>query len=281
MEKQRGLGKSLPFWTLAIAVAGYAAYSQAFAEEGADSKNGLTRQRRSHWAPYDESRPLPPVVTPGRAPGDPPSDAIRLFDGKDLSKWRKRDKDEPASCKVENGYFEVINSGYIVTIEKFRDVQLHIEWQAPSPPRNDSQFRGNSGIFFMDRYELQILDSYNNKTYADGSAAAIYSQHPPIANVCRPPGEWQTYDVVFRAPRFKEGKIVESARLTVFHNGALVHHNAEVYGPTLQAPTSYGAKDDVKEGAISIQDHGDNQVVRFRNVWARKLSLTEESNENE
>ncbi len=278
MLKRQCCSGTWVFLALAAGVAGYLVYSQAFADEGPDWKKGLPQQYKSKWLVSDDSRPLPTVVKPAATPGAPPSDAIVLFDGKDLSKWKKQGKDEAAGWKVEDGYFEMNSSGSISTKENFRDVQLHIEWRAPTPPHGSSQGRGNSGIFLMDRYELQVLDSFDNVTYADGSAASVYSQHPPLVNACRPPGEWQTYDVVFRAPRFKDGKAVEGGRFTVFHNGVIVQHNAEDYGPTVyRALASYSAKDDVKEAPISIQDHGDKQPVRFRNIWARKIDLEGEA----
>jgi len=245
------------------------------AQEGPDWNKDLPRQHKSKWLVSDSTRPEATVVKPGAEPGAPPSDAIVLFDGKDLSKWRKQGKDEPAGWKVENGYMEMTPTGTISTREKFGDMQLHIEWRAPTPPKGQSQGRGNSGIFFMDHYELQVLDSFNNKTYADGHAASVYAQHPPLVNACRPPGEWQTYDVVFRAPRFKGKEVAEPGRLTVFHNGVLVQHNAEIYGNcTYRGLAQYTPHE--PELPLTIQDHGDKQPVRFRNIWARKLDLTGE-----
>lgn len=238
---------------------------------------GLPRQHKSKWLVSDRNRPEAPVVTPGAKPGDPPADAIILFDGKSTTQWHKQGSNEPIGWKVVDGDLEMVKSGSIATVEKFSDVQLHIEWRAPNPPQSADQARGNSGIFFQGRYELQVMDSYKNKTYTDGQAASLYAQHPPLANAARPPGEWQVYDAVWRAPRFdSSGKVAEPGRITVFHNGVLVQHNAEVFGETVyRQRAKYGAA----HGADSLvlQDHGDNQPVRFRNIWARKLELTEEN----
>ena len=265
-------------WCLLLIMVGLAAYfvyPVATAQEGPDWNKGLPRQHKSKWLVSDGSRPPPREVTPGAQPGMLPSDAIVLFDGKDLSKWRKSGKSDPAEWKVEDGYMEMTPTGSISTVEKFGDVQLHIEWRAPTPPKGVSQGRGNSGIFLMERYELQVLDSYKNKTYSDGSAASIYAQHPPLVNASRPPGEWQVYDVVFRAPRFKDGKVLEPGRMTVFHNGVLAQHNTEVFGSTIYRELAKYTPHEA-EAPISIQDHGDKQPVRFRNIWARRLDLSEE-----
>ncbi|MBI4604928.1 MAG: DUF1080 domain-containing protein [Planctomycetes bacterium] len=251
---------------------------EALADAADDWNKGLPRQYKSKWLVSDAKRPLPRVVAPAAQPGAPPADAIVLFDGKDLSKWRKTGTDKPAEWKVENGYMEMTPTGSISTVDKFGDCQLHIEWRAPSPPQKEDQARGNSGVFFMDRYELQVLDSHDNKTYADGSAASVYAQHPPLVNACRLPGEWQTYDVVWRAPRFVDGKVAEPARITVFHNGVLVHHNAEVYGPvTYRGLAKYSPHE--PEAPLGLQDHGDRQPVRFRNIWIRRLDLSPEPTE--
>ena len=223
------------------------------------------------WAIHDMTRPLPPVVNPGPAgpPVSAPSDAVVLFDGKDLSLWENA-KGEPAGWKVENGYMEVVaKTGSIRTKKGFGDCQLHIEWATPAVISGEGQGRGNSGVFLMDTYEVQVLDSYNNRTYADGQAAAIYGQYPPLVNASRGPGEWQTYDIIFHRPRFDaEGKLVEAARMTVFHNGVLVHDNAELTGRTAhKARPPYRVHAD--KLPLSLQDHGN--PVRYRNVWLREL----------
>ncbi len=223
------------------------------------------------WPVHDPNRPQPPVVTPGPAgpPAAPPSDAVVLFDGRDLSAWQG-EKGGPARWKVENGYVEVVaKTGSIKTARGFGDCQLHVEWMAPDPPSGEGQGRGNSGVFLMDTYEVQVLDCYGNQTYADGMTAAIYGQHPPLVNACRKPGEWQTFDIVFRRPRFdKNGKLESAARMTVFHNGILVHDAAELTGPTAhKARPPYAAHAD--RLPISLQDHGN--PTRFRAIWLREL----------
>jgi hypothetical protein len=230
-------------------------------------------QNLGDWPQHSMTRPRPPVVDPGPyvPTAKPPSDAIVLFDGKSLASWRSADSTHgPARWKVENGYMEVVaGTGAIETVRGFGDVQLHVEWATPAPPHGESQERGNSGVFLMGRYELQVLDSYKNDTYPDGQAAAIYGQYPPMVNASRPPGQWQTYDIVFRRPRFDaQGKVLQPARMTVLHNGVLVHDNDVLVGPTAnQARPPYLAHPD--KLPLSLQDHGN--PTRFRNVWVREL----------
>jgi hypothetical protein len=223
------------------------------------------------WAQHDRNRPAPTVVTPGAPVSAPaPSDAIVLFDGKDLSRWRGKKDQQPARWKVENGHLEVVKgTGDIETVQPFGDCQLHIEWMAPDPPVGTDQDRGNSGVFFMGIYELQVLDSYRSATYADGQAGAIYGQYPPLVNAMRPPGEWQAYDAVFRAPRFgPDGKVLKPARITAFHNGVLIQDAQDVMGPTTnKVRTPYSVHAD--KLPLSLQDH--SHPVRFRNVWIREL----------
>src|SRR5687768_680566 len=254
-------GLRLPVLTLGTVAIGFAALAQNLGYSDTPFLPG------GKWRVHDGSRPQPRVVDPG-TPGAPPADAIVLFDGKDLSKWQNNGS--PAKWKVENGYFEVVrNTGTLETKESFSgDCQLHVEWMAPNPPRGSSQGRGNSGVFLMGRYEIQVLDSYESKTYPDGQAASIYGQHPPLVNASRKPGEWQSYDILFTGPRFKDGKVARPAYATVLHNGVAVHHHAELIGPMAHkviAPyTPHGEK-----GPIGLQDHGD--PVRFRNIWIREL----------
>jgi len=198
-----------------------------------------------------------------------PSDAVVLFDGTDLSKWRSEDEGM-ASWPVEDGAMAAIGKGEdIFTIQPFGDVQLHVEWAAPAPPRGKGQGRGNSGIFLMGLYEVQVLDSYQNDTYADGQAAAIYGQHPPLVNACRPPGQWQSYDIVFRRPRFlADGTLSTPARMTVFHNNVLVQDGAVFLGPTMWLQ-HLPYKPHLDKLPISLQDHGN--PVRYRNIWVREL----------
>lgn len=223
------------------------------------------------WAIHDPARPLPPTVDPGPAgpPVPAPSDAVVLFDGSSLDQWTDM-KGGPPRWKLENGYMEVVKgTGSIKTMRSFGDCQLHVEWSAPSSGAGQGQDRGNSGVFLMGLYEVQILDGYENKTYADGLTAAVYGQYPPLVNACRRPGEWQTYDIVFHAPRFAEdGKLIEPARLTVFHNGILAQDNVAPTGPT-----AHKARPPYKAHAamlpLSLQEHA--HPVRFRNIWIREL----------
>jgi hypothetical protein len=223
------------------------------------------------WPQHSRARPQPTVVTPG-APvfAPPPSDAVVFFGGASLDRWMHGDSSAPR-WRVVDGAFEVApGSGGLVTRDHFGDVQLHIEWMTPNPPRQEGQDRSNSGVFFGGgRYEVQVLDSYRNPTYPDGQAAAIYGQYPPLVNASRPPGEWQTYDIVYRRPRFgPDGAVITPAVLTVHHNGILVQDHRPLVGPT---SNGYRAPYEQHEDRlpISLQDHG--QPVRFRNVWVRDL----------
>jgi hypothetical protein len=243
---------------------------------GLASFQAASAQTLARWKAHDLARPHPPVVTPVglSAPHAPPSDAIVLFDGTDLSRWCSEDGG-PATWIVEEGAMvPSAKGGDIYTIQPFGDVQLHVEWASPSPPRSKSQGRGNSGVFLMGLYEIQILDSYENETYADGQAAALYGQYPPLVNACRPAGEWQTFDIVFRRPRFlPDGTLANPARMTAFHNGILVQDAAEFWGPTMWLQhLPYTLHPD--KLPISLQDHGN--PVRFRNIWLRELREHEE-----
>jgi len=231
-------------------------------------------QATMKWKIHDLNRPVPPVVDPGTpstqdAPGHPPSDAVVLFDGKDLSQWADKDG-KPARWKVESGYMEVLpGSGNISTREGFGDCQLHVEFAEPLPASGESQERGNSGVFLMGLYEMQVLDSYQNKTYADGQAASVYGQYPPLVNASRPPGQWQTYNIIFHGPRFdKNGKVIRPARVTILHNGVLVQDNVELTGPT-----AHGERPPYKAHPeklpLQLQDH--HNPVRYRNIWIREL----------
>jgi hypothetical protein len=270
---------------VASGVAGSRASADQAAAAAADQ--GFTDTPMLPGLPYhvhDPSRPHPRVVTPGRGPGQPPSDAEVLFDGRSLAKWTKATLGVPgnlgasgysvqsgdAPWKVENGYFEIVpGSGAIATRGRFGSVQLHVEWASPAPPRGTSQDRGNSGIFIMGLYEVQILDSYGSRTYADGQAGAVYGQWPPLVNATRPPGEWQTYDIVFEAPEIDGSQVRKPAYVTVFLNGIVLHNRKEVIGPTVYRDTpKYVAGP--SDGPIVLQDH--NHPVRFRNVWVRPLT---------
>ncbi|HEX7025061.1 MAG TPA: DUF1080 domain-containing protein [Gemmatimonadales bacterium] len=215
--------------------------------------------------------PAPPVINgvPAGPPALPPSDAIVLFDGKSLSQWRSADG-SPARWRIRNGYMEVAaGAGEISTVGSFGDVQLHVEWATPDPPRGTDQDRGNSGVFLMGRYEVQVLDSYGNVTYPDGQAGAVYGQYPPLVNASREPGVWQTYDIVFHRPRFGAGgSLLRPATLTVFHNGVLIQDAVPLTGPTAhQSRPAFEQHPD--KLPISLQDHG--HPVRYRNIWVRPL----------
>jgi len=222
------------------------------------------------WCGYhvhDPDRPAPKKVTPappditGKT-GEAPSDAVVLFDGENLSQW------QPSDWRIENGELIAV-SGNLTTKQAFGDCQLHIEWMAPDPPQGSFWDRGNSGVMLMDLFEIQIYDSYSEKIYPDGQAAAIYGQTPPMVNACRNPGQWQTYDIVFFAPVFENGKLKEPARVTVFHNGLLAHHNQEIYGPTGHRILPEYEKPIPEKLPLSLSAH--NNPVRFRNIWLRPL----------
>jgi hypothetical protein len=229
----------------------------------------------SEWRVHDSRRPQPRIVQPGTCstqdtPGQPPSDAIVLFDGQDLSQWVGRDGGKP-KWKVADGAMKVVaKTGNIETREHFGDCQLHVEWAAPAEVVGDSQGRGNSGVFLMGKYEIQVLDSYDNVTYADGHTAAIYGQYPPLVNASRAPGEWQTYDVCFVAPRFEGDKLVSPAYVTVIHNGVLVHHHQAIQGPTGHKVLASYTIPHAPTGPLMLQDH--NDPVRYRNIWIRPLT---------
>jgi hypothetical protein len=218
--------------------------------------------------------PQPPIVTPGTN-GSPPSDAIVLFDGSRESfeqNWIDENGKGPVWNFADGAMESVKKAGRLVTREEFGSCQLHLEFATPKMVMGDGQKRGNSGVFLMGRYEVQILDNYNNETYPDGQAGALYGRKKPLVNACRAPGEWQTYDIIFRRPRFdKNGNVVERATFTVLHNGVLVQNHTVLTGGTQwigpHAVTPYEAHGDT--GPIALQDHGN--PVRFRNVWIRKL----------
>ena len=234
--------------------------------------NDADAQTPPRWPVHAMDRPQPVIVDPGpfAASVPPPSDAITLFDGRSLDHWRSAaDTAGPARWRIEDGALVVApGTGDIATRRSFRDVQLHIEWLTP-PPEGEGQDRGNSGVFFMGLYEVQVLDSWRNTTYPDGQAAALYGQHPPLVNASRPPGQWQSYDIVFRAPRFDPaGTVLEPARATVFHNGVLVHDAVPFTGATAHRREAvYAAHED--RLPIRLQDHGN--PIRFRNIWVREL----------
>ena len=228
------------------------------------------------WHVHDPARPHPPVVTPSDKPGGPPSDALVLFDGKDLSHWTSHASTithagnaGPPEWKLGDGYVEAVpHTGDLATKERFGDIQLHVEWSSPDPPRGNSQARGNSGILLMGRYEVQVLDPWNNPTYADGQAAAIYGQWPPLANPGRRPGEWNVYDIVFEAPRLDGDKVLKPAIITVFFNGVLVQNHKESMGPMIYRQVAHYVAQPA-EDSLMLQNH--NDPVRYRNIWVRRV----------
>lgn len=226
---------------------------------------------------HDMSRPKPTVITPGTSStqdeaGKAPSDAVILFDGKDLSHWEAEGGGGEATFKIKGGYMEAAKPG-MQTKDKFGDIQLHAEWSEPEDIKGESQGRGNSGFYIMGRYEVQVLDSYKNETYADGQAAALYGQYPPLVNATRPPGQWNVYDVIFHRPHFDEsGKVTKPATVTVIHNGVLVQDHSELKGTTgHHSPGKYEKHPDREP--LHIQFHGN--PVRFRNIWVRDLEKAE------
>jgi len=228
------------------------------------------------WRAHDRNRPQPRKVVPGQPIPTPaaPSDAIVLFDGKDLSQWTGGGRGGVVSeprWKVENGYVELVpGGGSLVTKESFGDVQLHLEWT--TPPGADAsrvgQFRGNSGVILMGRYEIQVLSSYDNPTYPDGGAAGIYGLYPPMVNPCLPEGQWNSYDIVFEAPVFEQDKVVKRATVTMFFNGLLVHNRAELLGSTATLPIATYTPH-APELPLTLQGHAG--PARFRNIWIRRL----------
>lgn len=227
-------------------------------------------QSPRRWKIHDMNRPKPAKVQASLPlPVPPPSDAVVLFDGTDLSMWRAADGG-PAKWTIRDGsLIAAPGGGAVFTRDGYGDVQLHVEWAAPTPARGTGQGRGNSGVFLMGKYEVQVLDSAENVTYTDGQAAAVYGQYPPLVNASRPAGEWQAYDIVFRRPRFRpDGSVERPARITLLHNGVVVQDNSEVWGPTgwLQHLPYESHPDRLP---ISLQDHGN--PVLYRNLWLREL----------
>ena len=223
------------------------------------------------WHVHDGERPQPVVVTPGTfstqdQPGKPPSDAIVLFDGTNLDKWKN------TKWKVEDGAM-VVGGGTQESKDSFGDIQLHIEWASPVPAKGEGQNRGNSGVFLMGRYEVQVLDCFENQTYPDGQASAIYGTYPPLVNACRKPGEWQTYDIIWECPKFEGDKVVKNAVVTVIHNGIITQNHVTVMGNTnhqqIASYTPHGPT-----GPIRMQDHGN--PVKFRNIWVRPLKAADQ-----
>ena len=223
------------------------------------------------WLVHDVNRPAPPVVVPGSTSTEAPSDAIVLFDGTDLSKWTAGDGG-PAKWVVRDGYMEAVKDTHLVkSKQRFGSCQLHVEFATPARVTGRGQERGNSGVFLQGTYEVQVLDSYNNKTYPDGQCAALYGRAVPLVNACREPGEWQSYDIIYHRPVFEGEKVVRKATFTVLHNGVLVQDHVELPGGTdwrgPHAISEYEPHED--DGPIMLQEHGNR--VRYRNIWIREL----------
>ena len=262
---------------LAASAAGASALVYAAATPQGLGYKGSPNIPGTPWCVHDGDRPQPPVITPGATfshEAPPPSDAVLLFDGKDLSQWQMPNG-SPARWAVENGYM-ASGRGGIRTKGTWADFQLHLEFATPVPPKGTGQSRGNSGVLINGMYEVQVLDCYKNPTYPDGQTGALYGQTPPLVNACKPPGEWQTYDIVFESPRWDSGgQLVKKANVTVIHNGVVLHHRREYIGGTDGingvAHTSLGkyGKPHPPEVFIELQDHAN--PVRYRNIWIRTL----------
>ncbi len=253
---------------LAVALSAAALTTMAADQPGYTDTPVITGQK---WRVHDAERPQPRLVTPASTfshGAGAPSDAVVLFNGQDLSRWTK--DGGPAPWKVENGYMEVVGkSGSIETKDKFGSFQLHLEFAPVNPPRGDGQARCNSGIFLPGLYEIQVLDSYQNPTYADGTLGCIYGQWPPLANAAKPPGEWQSYDLIFEAPKVENRKVVVPAYVTVIVNGVVVQHRQAILGPVRHRELAHYEDGTPTTGPIGLQDHGD--PARFRNIWIRPL----------
>ncbi len=269
-------------WISCIAAVAASAVAIASAQEKKaekkTEKKGLGYQTTplipgTKWHVHDGERPQPRLVTPAETfshAAKPPSDAVALFDGTDLSKWSKGGGAAPG-WKVENGYMEVVGgSGSIQTRDRFADFQLHLEFATPGEVKGDGQGRGNSGVLFNGIYEVQVLDSHGNKTYPDGQCASLYGQSPPLVNASKAPGQWQSYDIIFESPRWGDDrKIAKRAAVTVIHNGVVVHHRKEYTGNTPHQRVGTYDNPHAPEVFIQLQDHGN--PMRFRNIWLRKI----------
>ena len=235
------------------------------------------QQPWSKYRVHDMTRPAPPIVTPGTPsaqdqPGKAPSDAIVLFDGKSMDEWVSDRGNGPAPWTIEEGAM-VSAKQSIHSKQQFGDIQLHVEWSEPTPAKGESQERGNSGVFLMGRFEMQVLDNYNNPTYPDGQCGGIYGQYPPQVNVCLPPGQWQTYDFIFHRPRYQDGKLVEPAYVTTLQNGVLLQDHQRMEGPTGHMTVAKYPRSMPDKGPVGLQFH--NNPVRFRNIWVRPLEKLE------
>lgn len=264
-----GLARKLAAVVTAVAAVGLAS---SVLVNAADSHEG-PQQPWSKWKVHDMERPQPPIVTPGtpstpEQPGKAPSDAIVLFDGKDMSHWQAAGGGEP-TFKMEDGAMLSYGPKNLQSKDQFGSVQLHVEFMTPTPPKGESQGRGNSGVFLMGKFETQVLDNFDNKTYPDGQAGAVYGQYPPMVNACLPPGQWQTYDIIFTKPVVKEGKVVEPAYITTIHNGVVLQNHQMIQGPTGHKIVAKYPDKFPEQGPIELQFHGN--PVRYRNIWVRPL----------
>ena len=253
--------KKIPITILCLSMSGLLSAQYLSKEPAVNTK--MTHEQTEFY------EPVPPVVTAGERPTDAPSDAIVLFDGHNLDQWEKVKGGGPAQWTVEKGYFTVKpGTGAIQTKQSFGDCQLHIEWRTPSPAKGKGQDRGNSGIFLQSQYELQVLDSYKSKTYTNGQAGSLYKDTAPLVNVCKAPGEWQTYDIVYHAPVFAEdGAVEQPAYFTVFQNGVLIQDHLAIQGQTLFVGKHFYKKHGPLP--LQLQDHG--HPVSYRNIWIRPL----------
>ena len=259
-----------PVWLLAAALLGTVAMISAQSQQPNLGYDDTPFQPDGKWRVHDVRRPAPQSVTPGLfVSAPPPKDAVILLgDGADLSGWQT-DAGAPAPWPMAAGVLQT-GKGIIRTKAEFTDIQLHVEFATPSTVVGSSQDRGNSGVFLAGAFEIQVLDSFENPTYADGQAAAMYGQYPPLVNASRRPGEWQSYDIAFTAPRFSSaGELSSPAIVTVFHNGVLVHHARSFWGGTAHRRI-LPYKPEMARGPIRLQDHGN--PVRYRNIWLRSLS---------
>ncbi len=256
----------------AMAVLPAAAFAQGTAPAKKIGYDDSPMQPGGRFRIHDGGRPAPALVSPAKAPAGAPSDAVVLLGkGNDLSRWVMRDG-SPMSWKISKGVLES-GKGYIQTKDEFRDFQLHIEWATPKVVKGEGQGRGNSGVFLLGKFEVQVLDSFGNVTYPDGQAAGLYGQYPPLVNASLGPGKWQTYDILFTAPRFGAGKLDKPAVVTVLHNGVLVHNATPFFGPTAHKKIG-DYSPETEKGPIALQDHGN--PVHFRNIWLRPLKAYDE-----
>ena len=256
---------------LSVVLCGFVVLAGCTTQETAGEKPPLRQYIEADtgtWLIHDVNRPAPTKVTPGEAPGD----AIVLFDGQALSEWTDT-KGNLSKWVIRDGYMESVKgAGYIQSKRQFGSCQLHVEFATPSTVKGSGQGRGNSGVFLMGQYEVQVLDSYGNHTYPDGQCAALYGRNVPLVNACAKPGEWQSYDIIFHRPVFEGNKVVRKATFTILHNGILVHDHVALQGGTgwkgPHAISDYAPHEDT--GPISLQDHGN--PVRYRNIWVRELA---------